>query len=250
MFKAEELSGSGNAGLDFVADQQDVVLFAKGRDLAEVVSVWNNDTGLSLDGFDEEGSDFVASVLEGLFEVGDIVVAEGFVCARNVRADLVEVRAIVFSSLGVGGHGNDGNCSSVKVFSGTEDDSFAGLDSLLFVSPLASDFDGGLDSFSASVHGKNHFIVKELSDVLCKLAKDVIVESAGGEGEFVSLFSQCSDNLWMAMALVDGGVSGKKVEVLVSFGVPDMGAKALCQNYWERVVVMGRVFFIVFDGSL
>ncbi len=66
----------------------------------------------------------------------------------------------------------------------------------------------------------------------------------------MSLLDESTDNLGVAVTLVDGRVGRKKVEVLVSLGVPDVGTETLGKDNGERVVVVGRVFLLVFNGLL
>jgi hypothetical protein len=51
---AEQLAGACNAGLDLVADQQHIILVAECPGFLQVFRIWDDDAGLSLDGFDEE----------------------------------------------------------------------------------------------------------------------------------------------------------------------------------------------------
>ena len=46
----------------------------------------------------------------------------------------------------------------------------------LLVAPLASQLECGLHRFSTGVHGQNHVEAKVLGDILCILAKDVVVK--------------------------------------------------------------------------
>lgn len=59
----------------------------------------------------------------------------------------------------------------MEVVLGRENDSFVGFDSLDFVSPLASDFDRGLDGFSSSVHHQRHLETSELYTEMSALNK-------------------------------------------------------------------------------
>lgn len=54
---SQELAGSSETALDFVCDEQDVVLLAKFRHLLEVSWKRQLDSGFSLDWLNDEGSD-------------------------------------------------------------------------------------------------------------------------------------------------------------------------------------------------
>ncbi len=54
MLIGEEFSGATETGLNLVSDKKNVVLFANGRRLGKVSNGRNQDTGLTLDGFDKE----------------------------------------------------------------------------------------------------------------------------------------------------------------------------------------------------
>lgn len=65
---AQKLASTGNAGLDLVADEQDVVLVAQSAGFLEVLYIWYNDTSLTLNRLDQEGSQVGAGLLKGLSE--------------------------------------------------------------------------------------------------------------------------------------------------------------------------------------
>lgn len=67
---------------------------------------------------------------------------------------------------------DDADGPSMKVALDTEYDSASLGDAFLHVSPFPRELDGGLDSFCARVHGKNHIVPKHLGDLLCETPKD------------------------------------------------------------------------------
>lgn len=76
-FVAEHLARSSDAGLDLVADEQDVVLVAERAGFLEVVLGGDYDAGLALDGLDQESSCFRAVRFESGAESIDVVVRQG-----------------------------------------------------------------------------------------------------------------------------------------------------------------------------
>lgn len=64
-FVAEEFAGAGDAGLDLVADEEDVVFVAEGAGFGEVAFRGDDDAGFALDGLDEKGCGRGAVGFEG-----------------------------------------------------------------------------------------------------------------------------------------------------------------------------------------
>lgn len=213
---AEHLAGTGKTGLDLVRDQEDVVLLAELGDLLEVAGVGDHDTGLTLDGLDQESGDVLAVVLEDVLEVLDVVVANGAASLGADGADVGEVRAESETCVGIGRHGNDSNGASVEVFSAGKNNGIAFRDVLLEVAPLAGELDGGLDGLGTSVHGEDLIETKVFGDVLGVLAKDVVVKGAGGEAKLLGLVAEGFDDLGVGVALVGGRVGAQEVHVLVT----------------------------------
>lgn len=61
---AQQLAGTGNSGLDFIADQQGIVLVAERPCFLQIVVVRNDDPGLALDRLHEECRQVRARLLE------------------------------------------------------------------------------------------------------------------------------------------------------------------------------------------
>lgn len=75
-------------------------------------------------------------------------------------------------------------------------------DALLQVCPLPGELDSSLDSFSTSVHGKDHLIFEHLGDLLGEAAKDAVVERSRGKGELLGLLDEGSNDARVTMALI------------------------------------------------
>ena len=114
--------------------------------------------------------------------------------------------------------------TSVEVVLDAEDNGLVWRDALDLVPPLAGNLDTGLDGLSTGVHGQDHVVAEILGDELGELGEDIVVEGPGAESEGCGLLGQGLDELRVAVALVDGGVGGQEVEIVLPLGVPDGGA--------------------------
>lgn len=75
-FVAEEFACASDAGLDFVADEEDVVLVAEGSEVGEIAVGGDDYTGFSLDRLNQETGDFVSMGLEDAANGRDVVVRD------------------------------------------------------------------------------------------------------------------------------------------------------------------------------
>lgn len=82
-------------------------------------------------------------------------------------------------------------------------DRFAVGDALPLISPLPSELQSRLHGLRASVHGQNHVVPEEGSDLPGEPAKDGVVERAGRKRELLGLFNQGGDYLGVTVPLVD-----------------------------------------------
>lgn len=94
---AQQLASARNAGLDFVADQQHVVLVAERTGLLQIGWVWDNDSCLALDRLYEESSQIRAGGLERLAESSLIIVGNGLLGSWNRASDTGQIRTIVLA---------------------------------------------------------------------------------------------------------------------------------------------------------
>ena len=122
----------------------------------------------------------------------------------------------------------------MEVLGNTKDPGLLLGNTLDFVSPLASDLDGSLNSLSASAHGQNHVVAKDAADLLGPLWEDIVVESSGAKCQSTSLLGQGLDELGVAVALIDSAVSGEEVIVVVALRIPDIDTLGACKDYRKR----------------
>ncbi|KAI3475961.1 hypothetical protein L1887_62519 [Cichorium endivia] len=245
---AEHLARPAEPGLDLVADEEHVVLAAQLLDALEVSIAGHDNARLALDRLHEERGDLVAVLVEDLFEVVCIVVADVHVI--DARTDAVEEGTETGARLGVGGHGDDAEGAAVEVACDREQTRLALGDALLHVAPLARELERRLDRLGARVHGKHHLVSKRLGDLFGKGRKGRVVEGARAERELLRLRHERAHNVRVAVALVDRTVGGEEVEVLTSLGVPDVGALRAVKDDGQRVVVVRAVLGFLVDGLL
>lgn len=208
--RAEHLSCASNTGLDLVADEENVVLLAECLHVTKVAVIWDNDTGLALNWFNDNSSSLLAELLKELLDIGNIVVADGLSGGWVEGANAWDVWTIVVSRLWVGRESNSSHCASVEVLLDTEDQGLALLDALALVCPLSRNLNRGLDGLSSGVHWENHVVAEDLLDLLGPFWEDIVMECAGGEGEAGGLVAECLDQFWMAVALVDSRIGLKR----------------------------------------
>lgn len=224
-FGAQHLTGAANTSLDFVGNEQHIVLGAERLHLGQIVLVGNHDTSLALDGLDDESGSVLAVGIEYLFDIGDIVVSNGLAGGGRRSANVGNIRTVVVLGLGVGREGNGSHllacvsfklipdswskntyCAAVEVFGNGKDESLALLNTLDLVCPFAGNLDGGLGGFGASVHRQHHVVSKDSAHLLRPLGEDIVVEGAGAQRETRSLLGESLDELGVAVPLVDGAV--------------------------------------------
>ena len=87
-------------------------------------------------------------------------------------------------------------------------------DLLALVSPLSGHLDGRFHRFCTRIHREHHFEAEEFGGKFGEAREDVIVESSRTQCQSRSLFGQGFDEFGMAMALIDGSVGGKEIEIV------------------------------------
>lgn len=247
---AEHLSCAGDAGLDFVADHENVVLRAELADFLEVVFIWDDDTSFTLDGLDKERSDLFAVGFEGGFKRRDVVEWDWLLCGGAHGTNAGQVRTVVVSAFWVCGHGNGGEGAAVEVFLHAEDKCFVLRDLLRLVAPFPRDLDCGLHGLCAGVHGEHHIEAHHRSDLLGEAREDIVVEGATAESEAAGLLGKGLDELGVAVALVHGRVCREKIEVMFAFWVPDTAPGCSGENNGKGVVVVCGVGCFARHGGL
>jgi len=95
-------------------------------------------------------------------EVLRVVEPKQFSGGRTDGPNVGQIRAVIGTTLGIGGKRHGTERAAMEVISHSEDERFVLGDPLDFISPLAREFDSRLDRLRASVHGKDHFKAEEL----------------------------------------------------------------------------------------
>lgn len=230
---SEQLARAPHAGLDFVADQQNVVLGAEPAGFFEVAFGRDDDAGLALDGLDEEAAHELAELFENVAELDLVAELDDLEAGEN-RAEHLAVLDLI-------GDGNGGHAAPVEVARARDDDRLAEGDVFFGVAPSADEFDGGLDRLGARVHEKDLLVVGRLAKIAREVAELVVVEGAGAQSQAVELLLGGGDDAGVTVAEVDGAVAGEEVEVSVAFGVPDVDALASGDDDGHGGVVVSGV---------
>lgn len=105
---AQQLARAGDTGLDLVTDQKHIMLVTQSARLLQVTLVGDDDTGLTLDGLDQEGGQVGAGRLEGCAQGGLVIVGDGLLGAGDGAPDTGEVGAIVLARLRIRGQRDGG----------------------------------------------------------------------------------------------------------------------------------------------
>ena len=226
------------------------MLAAQRGDLRKVVCRGHDNTGLTLDWFQDDGGDVLTlGGLQNRDEVLCVAVSDlvGGVTTGNVGHEGPEVQLGVF----VVGTQTDGTESSaVEVTLCTKDDGLVLRNVLFHVPPSSGELQRGLDGLCTGVHGQNGFEAEKLGDELGEFCVHVIVERSGGQSQSLRLLGQGLDDVRMAVTLVDGGVGTEEVQVLLTLWVPHVRTLGLVKDHGQRVVVVGGVLVFPFDGLL
>ena len=189
------------------------------RSLHEVFR-WRVYTCFALDRLNHEAR--YIGVFQGRFQRIDIVVRNDFE-ARGEGAESA-------GRIGVGTEAYDGGGSAVEVALARDDFGHSSRNTLHVIGPLSRNFDGRLDRLGAGVH-RQHLVVSKIGgDELLVLAQVAVVKGPGRQCQLLRLGIHRSDDVRVAMALVDSRVGAEEVEVLLALDVPDVHPFAAVQN--------------------
>jgi hypothetical protein len=279
----QQLTRAGNTSLDLVTDQEYIVLVAQSASLLQVILVGNDDTGLALNGLNQEGGQVRAGRLKGLTQSSLVIVGDGLLGAGDCAPDTGEVGPVVLTGLRVRGQRDRGELmqgavmvshrvhrgleqgcrdeprdkikeltysTTVEVVLSAQDNRLVLRDTLHLVSPLPSDLDTRLDRLGTRVHGQDHVEAEVAGDELRKAGEDVIVECARAQGHPRRLVHQCGHQLGVAVTLIHGRVRREKVEIVTSLGVPDGSTLSAGKDHGQRVIVVSRIVVLGLNGLL
>ena len=133
---------------------------------------------------------------------------------------------------------DDGDGTTVEVFTADDYLRFIPGDASCLVSPFAYHLDRRFYGLGTAVHGK-HFVgvggFRQLPVEECEL---VVTERPGGKGEAGRLLHHGLIDLGVAVSLVHRGVGGETIEVPLAFNVPDPDTLASLQYYIQGLVVV------------
>mmetsp|Transcript_16167 Transcript_16167/g.47982 ORF Transcript_16167/g.47982 Transcript_16167/m.47982 type:complete len:251 (+) Transcript_16167:485-1237(+) len=186
------------AALDLVSDQEHLVPGAQLLDLAQIAFWRHDDPGLPLDGLHHKCRDvgavpFQLGLQRGQIAVGDVAETGHEWPETCGRAGVVR-------------RADGGQCPAPEVVRREQDPCLTSRDALDVVSPAPRELDRRLATFDASVHREHAIVAEELRDEFSIVAEAVVVKRAGRQRQPLSLVDQRSDDLRMAMPLVDSGI--------------------------------------------
>ena len=177
--EGEQFSGTPEARLNFVGDQQHAVFAAYLGGLFQEACGRNDDSGFALDWLDQEGAG-----------VGRDGVAQGLGIAEWNHFEARRERAETVAILLVGREADDGDGAPVEIIGADDDLCLALGDAFDLVAPLARRLHGSLDRLGARVHGQRHVVAGELVQFLVKQGELVVAEGARGQRDFAGLLDQ------------------------------------------------------------
>lgn len=103
---AEQFACTGNARLNLITDEQDIVLITQSSRLPQIVIVGNDNACFALNRLYQEGGKVGSRVLKGLPQGCLVIVLEGLVGSRDCASDTWQIRTVVFARLGIARQGN------------------------------------------------------------------------------------------------------------------------------------------------
>ena len=80
----------------------------------------------------------------------------------TIRPNKRQVGAEFTPTVRISGHADDSQCSTMEIIAASQNDGLILGNALLLISPFASQFKGSFNALSASIHGQNHVITKDL----------------------------------------------------------------------------------------
>ncbi len=167
--------------------------------------------------------------VHGRLERGQVVVRDDTE-ARRERAEAGPGRL-------VGGEAHDRGRPAVEVVGGDHDRRPALGDALDLVGPLARHLHRALHRLGAGVHGQHHLLPGQRRQPLREARQLVVVERPRGQRETVQLPVGRLHQHRMAVAEVQGGVTGQQVEVAAALHVLHPGALRPGHHHRQRMVV-------------
>ena len=170
--------------------------------------------------------------------LGVTALRERLEVAEGHDAEALGERTEAVARVGIGGEADDGDGAAVEVVGADDDLGLVLGHAAHLVAPLADGLDGGLDGLRAGVHGEYLVGAGQPRELLVEERELVVAKGARGDRQLARLLDQRRQDLRVAVALVDGGVGRKAVEVAVAVDVPHPDAAPAAQHDVERLVVV------------
>ncbi len=239
MLDRPPLAGASHAALDFVGDEQDVVLVAQFAQGGEEPGGRNDVAALALDGLDQDAGNLIGreDVTEDLvFNIANDRLAvvltgqpvqDGTVGIREGGVDHAvheRIKAAVVSGL-AGGEGDRAHGASVE--------SAGKADEIGAPAVVTGKLDGGLDRLGTRVSHEGGGVLCKRGDLVELFPQGdpfFVIKVRRNMNELLSLILDGFDHLRMAVTGGDDGDAGSKIEEAIPVHVPDLGALAVVHD--------------------
>ena len=192
MFFGQQLAGATQAGLDFIQDEDDIILRTDGSGFLQITIRRYDHAGLALNGFCQKGHRFGC---DGSLE--RITIAKG----NNLKTG--REGAEIFPRRFIGAETNDGNGTPVKIVVTNDNLSLILRNPFDLIAPLANRFDDRFHRLGATVHRQYLVRIGQFTEFFIKQPQLIIAKGPGCEGQYLGLFDHSAHNFRVAMALID-----------------------------------------------
>ena len=155
--------------------------------------------------------------------------------------DVRNIWAIANIALWISGGGHSQHRAAMEVPLSEHNLGLVFRDSLHVIAPAPDQLHRRLHCFGSGVHGQEFVVAEQFGGKLSVLPKSVVVEGARGEREPCCLVSECSYDLGVCVALIEGRIATKKVVVTLALDIPHENPAAPAQSHGQGVVVVRTV---------
>jgi hypothetical protein len=124
------------------------------------------------------------------------------------------------------------------------------LDALHIIPPFPSNLDSQVHSLRPGVHRKREVQTKHRTNLLTKQWVPLIMESARGDGQLLTLVHHDFEDARVAVALVDNGEGAEEVDVFFAIDVPESGTLATGENDGQGLEAVGCITLFEVDVVL
>ncbi|SKT92264.1 Uncharacterised protein [Mycobacteroides abscessus subsp. abscessus] len=203
-------SGAGETRLDFVGDEQNIVLGAQCADGGQVVVRRDDDAGLALNGLQQDG-DGVA--VDRPLQGGGI--AEWHDAESGSERSESAARGLI------GGEAHDADGSTVEVIVCHHDIGLIHRHALDVGAPFTGHLDTALDGLGPGVHRQHHALAAEPGEVAAEPTEAIRMKRPAHQCHRVELGVRGREDFGIPVAEVHGRVGGQTVQVSLTVHILD-----------------------------